>query len=296
MDYTVIKALDNEELYLKVYECKNPKGCIQVIHGMMEHQDRYEAFANYYNKLGYTVVTSDLRGHGKNAKFLGRFAKKDGYIRLISDQLVITNYINNTLKISKVILFGHSMGSIIARDVLIDNSASYEKVILSGFPYYQSGAHFGIWLSGFVQTFKTSYGKSKMLDKLTCGRYSKKIKNRKTDFDWLSFNEENVKNYINDPLCGIEFTACAYGDLFKLLKLLHKKKSSNTINLPILLLNGKEDPVVRGKIGYKQTITDLNTQGFDNLTHVEFDNMRHEILNEKENILVYQEIDKFLGE
>jgi alpha-beta hydrolase superfamily lysophospholipase len=81
-----------------------------------------------------------------------------------------------------------------------------------------------------------------------------------------------------------------------LLKLLHKKKSSNTINLPILLLNGKEDPVVGGKIGYKQTITDLNTQGFDNLTHVEFDNMRHEILNEKENILVYQEIDKFLGE
>jgi len=54
MDYTVINALDNEKIYIKVYEVENPIGSIQVIHGMMEHQGRNEEFARYYNKLGYS--------------------------------------------------------------------------------------------------------------------------------------------------------------------------------------------------------------------------------------------------
>ena len=296
MDYTVINALDNEKIYIKVYEVENPIGAIQVIHGMMEHQGRYEEFARYYNKLGYTVVTSDLRGHGANAKTLGYFSRKIGYLKLINDQLVITNYIKNTLHIDNVILFAHSMGSIIARALLLNNSSAYSKVILSGFPYYQSASHFGIWLSGLIQAFKTSFGKSKLLDKCALGNYSKKIKNRKTNLDWLSYNEENVENYIKDPLCGNPFTVCAYGDLFKLVKLLHQKKTTNAVNLPILLLNGKDDPVIGGHAGYKQTIADLSMQGFDNITHVSFDNMRHEILNEKNKELVYEAIDKFLGE
>ena len=66
--------------------------------------------------------------------------------------------------------------------------------------------------------------------------------------------------------------------------------------MPILLINGKQDPVIGKNKGYNQTIKDLNRQGFDNLKHVEFDNMRHEILNEDAKDLVYKEIEIFLGE
>ena len=52
---------------------------------------------------------------------------------------------------------------------------------------------------------------------------------------------------------------------------MHQKKTTNAVNLPILLLNGKDDPVIGGHAGYKQTIADLSMQGFDNITHISFD-------------------------
>ena len=296
MEYTEIKGIDNESIYIKVYNVENPKCCIQVIHGMMEHQDRYVEFATRMNKLGYSVVTSDLRGHGKNTKTQGYFAKKKGNLLLISDQVTITNFIQNVLNINNIILFAHSMGSIIARNVLINNSSSYSKVILSGFPHYQKGTSAGLFLAGFISIFKTNSGKSKILDNATLGGYQKAVKTRKTDTDWISTSEENINNYINDPLCGNSFTVSAYKDLYRLVKGLHNKKSTNVVNMPILLINGKDDPVVGDTKGYNQTIKDLNRQGFDNLKHVDFENMRHEILNENEKDLVYAEIEKFLGE
>ncbi len=296
MDYTVIKAIDNENLYIKVYNIPNPKGCIQVVHGMMEHQDRYEEFALRMNELGYSVVTSDLRGHGKNAENKGFFAKKNGHLLLISDQVTITNFIQNVLDIHNIVLFAHSMGSIIARNVLINNSSSYSKVILSGFPPYQKGAQAGLCVAGFIAFFKTNNGKSKILDNATLGPYMKAVKNRKTDADWVSVSQTNIDNYNNDELCGVYFTCSAYKDLYRLVKGLHYKKSTNVVNMPILLLNGKQDPVIGNAKGYNQTVKDLNRQGFDNLKHVEFDNMRHEILNEDTKDLVYKEIEIFLGE
>ncbi len=296
MNYTKIKGIDNETIYIKIYNVENPKGCIQVVHGMMEHQDRYVEFAKRMNKLGYSVVTSDLRGHGKNASTLGYFAKKNGHLLLISDQVTITNYIQNVLHINNIILFAHSMGSIIARNVLINNSSSYSKVILSGFPPYQWAASLGLGLAGFISFFKTNNGKSKILDNATLGPYIKAVKNRKSDADWVSYSKTNIDNYNNDPLCGVYFTCSAYKDLCRLVKGLHIKKSTNVVNMPILLLSGKDDPVIGGTKGYKQTVSDLNRQGFDNLKHVEFDHMRHEILNEDNKDLVYEEIEKFLGE
>lgn len=37
-----LKANDNYELELHIFEVKNPKAIIQLIHGMEEHQSRYE--------------------------------------------------------------------------------------------------------------------------------------------------------------------------------------------------------------------------------------------------------------
>ena len=56
-----------------------PKGIVQLIHGMEEHQERYEPFVSFLNENGYTVVTSNMRGHGDDAPTLGYFAPKNGY-------------------------------------------------------------------------------------------------------------------------------------------------------------------------------------------------------------------------
>lgn len=98
MENIVLKASDGYALSLAVFESEHPRGYIQIIHGMEEHKERYEAFAEQLRQAGFTVVTSDMRGHGEHAPKLGFFKEKDGDRYLLSDQVQITAYIRSGFK------------------------------------------------------------------------------------------------------------------------------------------------------------------------------------------------------
>ena len=94
MENIVINSIDGYELSLNIYPIENQIGVVQIIHGMQEHQNRYITLANYLNSLGYSVVSSDIRGHGANANNLGYFAEKGGYKLVLEDQKVITEKVS----------------------------------------------------------------------------------------------------------------------------------------------------------------------------------------------------------
>lgn len=296
MKEVFLKTIDEYDLCLHLFPINNPKGYIQLIHGMEEHQERYEPFIKFLNSLGYYCVSSDMRGHGKNAKELGYFKDKKGYIHLIEDQKLISQYIKDEFKVDKIIIFAHSMGTIITRNLLQSDSSSYSKVILSGYPCYNAGVGLGIILCNIIQTFKGSKYRSKLIDKMSIGSFNKKIKNPRTNIDWVSMNNENIDNYLLDPLCGFGFTVSAYRDLFILNKRMHKYKNYKNVNkdLSFLLLRGRLDPCVGGEKGSKDSIKVLTKAGFNNIKDVPFDNMRHEILNEVDYQKVYNEVEKYL--
>ena len=93
MEQKTLRAEDGYKLDLHIFETENARGCVQIIHGMEEHKERYDAFAQELQKAGFTVVSSDMRGHGVGAPELGFFKEKDGYKLLLSDQKRITDYI-----------------------------------------------------------------------------------------------------------------------------------------------------------------------------------------------------------
>lgn len=296
MKTKVLQTNDEYLLTLHVFEVEQPKGYVQIIHGMEEHQERYEPLAEHLNKLGYTVITSNMRGHGEDAPLLGFFKEKDGYKHLLYDQKNITRYIKETYKTEKVIIFAHSMGTIITRNLLRSESGDYEKVILSGYPCYNSGVGFGIFLADLIMLFKGPKYYSKLLANMSTGSFNKKIKNPESQIDWISVNKNNIENYLEDPYCGHGFKVSAYKDLFKLVKLMNKPNLYKFVNkeLPILLLRGEEDPCTGYDKGSKQSINVLYKAGFKNIKDISFDNMRHEILNEADNQKVYESIDVFL--
>ncbi len=45
---------------------ESPKGLVQIIHGMIEHKERYVDFIRYLNEHGFAVMIADHRGHGKS--------------------------------------------------------------------------------------------------------------------------------------------------------------------------------------------------------------------------------------
>lgn len=41
-----------------------PRGIVQIIHGMVEHMGRYDHFARFLNTRGFAVCGEDHMGHG----------------------------------------------------------------------------------------------------------------------------------------------------------------------------------------------------------------------------------------
>ena len=292
-----LPSKDGYELSLKIYEAADPKAVVKCIHGMEEYQDRYRPFAEFLQEAGYTVVTADLRGHGKNAPFLSHIADQDGHLRLLEDEEVILDMIHERWAGVPVILFAHSMGTIIARVFLQKWSREFRKAVLSGYPNPNGAAVAGIVLTDVLSSIKGGKGYSKLVDDMVLGPFSKAVPDAKTPQDWLSVNPDNVERYREDPLCGARFTLGSYSALFHLISLMDKPEKYEEVwkELPILLISGADDPCTGGEKGRNDSADRLKKAGFRELETVTLDGMRHEILNETKKDEVYQRILDFLN-
>ncbi len=295
MQKFIVMAQDGYELDVHVFEAKKPKAVVQVLHGMEEHQGRYERFVEFLVANNFTVVTSDMRGHGATAVDFGYFKDKNGYIDLVGDQVEITEFIEQKYAGLPIYIFSHSMGTITTRVLLQNYSHKYEKVVLAGYPNYRSGAKLGIFLANLISAFHNPKYNSKFINKIAVGYFNKKIKNAKTPVDWISANEQNVQNYLNDPLCGNGFTVSGFNDLFHLVIIMHNRKKYNYVNknLKILMLRGEDDACTGGKKGAEDSRRMLADAGFTNLQYIDYPNMRHEILNETDYQKVQNDILEF---
>ncbi len=299
MEQITLKSLyDQHPIYTTLYEIENAKGIVQIVHGMKEHQHRYQNFANFLNEQGFIVMTSDFRGHGRNALLLGHMEGKKPWEALVMDQVTISKELKNRYPNLNLYLFAHSMGTIVSRNLIQKHADLYTKVILSGVPAYQKATFCGIFMANLIGFFKNDTHVSKFLTNLTDAQFSKSVKNPKTPVDWLSFNEENVSNYLMDPYCNIPFSVSAYKALYHLVWGMHKKNryQVNDPSKPILLLVGKQDPCPLGQKGLADSIKTLEKAGYKNVGHKVYDGMRHEILNEENHQLVYDDVLAFLNQ
>lgn len=293
-----LASKDGYDLALRVYDTAEVKAVVKVIHGMEEHQERYQAFAEFLQENGYAVVTADLRGHGKTAPVLSHIAGRDGHLLLLQDEETILDYIHERWPGAPVDLFGHSMGTIIARAFLQTQSREFHKVVLSGYPNPNSAAGAGIVLTDVLSAFSGGRKKSKLVDGMVLGPFEKAIPDAESPLDWLSYNRENVKRYEEDPLCGEPFTLGSYNALFHLIKMMDTPSDYKDVwkLLPILLISGKDDPCTGGEKGRTDSENRLKETGFREITTVTIDGMRHEILNETDRETVFRIVLDFLNE
>ena len=293
-----LPAKEHYTLYLRVYDAVNPKAVVKCIHGMEEYQDRYQPFAEFLQGNGYTVVTANLRGHGKDAPVLSHIADRDGDRLLLEDEEAILAWIREQWPDVPVILFGHSMGTIIARAFLQTRSRDFRKAVLSGYPNPNSAAGAGLFLAKALGAVKGRQSYSGLVDGMVLGAFSKAVPDAVTPQDWLSVNRENVEKYIADPLCGARFTLGSYEALFGLICRMNDPKGYRDIqeDLPILLISGRDDPCTGGEKGRADSEKVLREAGFTSLRTVVLDGMRHEILNENAREDVYREILAFMDD
>ena len=279
---------------------KNPIGILQIIHGMAEYIDRYDDFARFMVGKGFVVVGDDHLGHGdsvgENGTY-GYFCKKDPATVLVRDEHRLKKLMEAKYPGVPYYILGHSMGSFIARNYLNRYGSGIQGMIVMG-TGNQSKALLGaskvlVGLTGF---FCGEKHVAKFINKLAFGTFNRAIEDVKTNVDWLTKDEAIVDKYIADERCGFTFTVNGFRGLFELIYRLQKPKNLVTIpkKIPVFFVSGEEDPVGdygEGVIGAKN---DLVRAGLENVSMKLYPGDRHEILNETDKDIVYQDIYEWL--
>lgn len=294
-DKIVIKQGDRFITYVyPFYTDAEPVGSVLVLHGMAEHHERYIPFAEFLNANGYDVFLYDHRGHGADKKFedLGHFADHGGDELVINDALAVLKFVKKVNRSSKTILFGHSMGSMIARNV-ISRFDDIDGCIICGTAYLpRIKCRFGLALSAVIRLIKGAHCYSPFLNELTVGyKDFSKISNR-TSFDWLTRDNNIVGTYISDPLCGFICTTAFYHDLIRLTYTSELPKNIRKIrkDLPLLFISGSHDPVGGYGEGVSKLFAVYQRLGFEHSDCTIYENCRHELLNELNNGTIMEDI------
>lgn len=278
-----------------------PKAILQIVHGIAEFVERYDEFANYLTEQGYVVVAEDHMGHGQSINgdgIQGYF--HGGWFNAVADTYHLLEMTKEEYPDVPYILFGHSMGSFMARTILCkypDSGISAAIICGTGWqPAFALPA-----LIKVVEGICNKTGETKpneQLQNMIFGGYNKKVEHQRTGFDWLTRDSRIVDAYIEHPLCG--FTGSC-GLLREMLKGIHyieqpKNLANMRKELPVFFIAGGDDPVGSYGKGVRQAAKAFEKAGMRNVSVKIYPLCRHEILNEINKAEVYADITEWVGQ
>lgn len=288
-------SYDDLPLDVIVSTCVDPKGIVQIAHGMCEYKERYLDFINYLNQKGYIVIIHDHRGHGKsvlNQNDLGYFYE-DGANAIVEDVYLLTRYIKNRFIDLPLYLLGHSMGSLIVRNYIQKYDHEIDGLIVCGSPSYNKFTKIGKGICKLFMVIKDDHYCSKLMQRMSFGAFNKGFEKPN---QWICSDNNVVNEYNQDPLCTFTFTINGFYNLLTLMQRTYQKIDYNiNSKLPVLFISGREDPCLINEKEFIHVVEHLKNSGYQNVNGILFDEMRHEILNEQNKQVVYDKINNFLG-
>jgi alpha-beta hydrolase superfamily lysophospholipase len=262
------------------------RAVVQINHGLAEHAARYQRFMEALATQGIASIAHDHRGHGTTRAPdapLGRFAKEAGADAVIDDVLAVHGLILKRWPGRPVIIFGHSMGGLIALNFVLRHPDRVQAAAIWN-------ANFSAGLLGRVAQAILAWEKfrlgsdvpSRLLPRLTFQAWGAELPSARTPFDWLSRDDMEVAKYIADPLCGWDASVSMWQDVFDFVFRGADDRNFRMVprDLPFHLVGGADDPATdRGK-AVQGLEARLRRMGFSNLETTIYAETRHESLNE----------------
>lgn len=294
-EFTLKSNQDQLELSIALINpSKKAKGIIQISHGMAENKERYYPFMEYLSKHGYVVIIHDHRGHGKSIKTKEDqgffYDETSNYI--VEDLHQVSLFIKERYPNLDLTLFGHSMGSMVVRKYLKKYDHEITRLIVCGSPSKNPAASFALAFVKFLRFFKGAHDRSRLIQKLAFGNYNQGIKDPVSPNAWICSDPDVVRKYEEDDRCGFVFTLNGFQNLFLLMKDIYSLDgwTKKHLDLPILFIAGKEDPVLISEEKWRESQDFLKKIGYQNISSKLYPTMRHEILNEIQKEMVYKDI------
>lgn len=284
-DLAFLEAASGATLaYRHIDAGESAKAILLINHGLIEHSGRYKRFAQFMAAQGYHIYAHDHRGHGHTTSpdgVIGRFARYDGASKVLADAKAMRDFAASRHPNLPIILFGHSMGGLIALNYAVSHPADYDALAI-----YNSNFNPGIAgraaqvILRISQFFKGSDVPSIAMVKATFEHWNKTHGDGRTRADWLSHDRQMVDAYVEDPLCQFEPSTSMWQDVFALSFRAPKLLSRIKANLPVLLVGGTHDPATNEGKTIEWLGKAMRGSGANNTEVKVYQGYRHETLNE----------------
>lgn len=272
----------------QIHACKwmpegEPKAVLQIIHGISEYVERYDAFANYLTERGFVVVAEDHMGHGKSVNgdgIPGYFT--GGWFRAVEDSYRLLRDTRKEYPEIPYVLLGHSMGSFMTRTILYQHPDSgISAAIICGTGWQPAAA-----MPAAVKFMELACKKvgetnpSEKLHDLIFGKYNARVDHPKTAADWVCRDSRIVENH--PMLSGALPTSGLLRDMIIGVSSVERMENLAQMNkeLPVYFVAGGEDPVGSYGKGVKKCADAFRKAGMQDVTLRVYPLCRHEILNE----------------
>ena len=271
-------------------------GIVQIVHGMNEHKERYFDFMDYLASEGFITVIHDNRGHGRSIaapEDLG-FMYRNGGEGFISDIIQLKKAVRSAYPDPPYFIIGDDIGSLGVRCMLQEHDDDLNGVIILGCPCYSRFSRYIRNIASEVSQKRGSRYISDLVYDVREETFNKSFGSVK--FSWLNSRKEAVEEFTADPLCNFRYTLNAYQCMVHLMRETYSRHGWNVTNpnLPIRFVSGRDDPCMISERRFLKAVKLLDKVGYESVSHRLFDGMRHEILNEKNNMNVYKDIAKTL--
>ncbi|WP_432093656.1 alpha/beta fold hydrolase [Streptomyces sp. bgisy100] len=261
-----------------------PRAVVQIVHGAAEHGLRYDRFARFLAGHGFAVVASDHRGHGATAASTGGYgvAGDGAWPAIVTDLKAVGDRARAEHAGAPLVLLGHSLGAMLARDCAQEYGSELHGLILSGVFRSLPGAETEGAAAALEREIADRGGSapSDFIPDLFAA-FNDPYPHR-TGFEWLSRDEAEVDLYAADERCGFAFSAGLALEWVRAVRKINAPWNLARIptRLPVHLAVGSEDPCHQGLTLVYELLEDFRYLGTEDLTWRAYPNARHEILNE----------------
>ncbi len=283
-----LRSPSNNRFYVKRYLPGSgaPRGIVLLITGMAEHAGRYHDFACYLAENGFGLYACDHPGQGQTAgspEKVGLIHGRRGWQIMLENVRSLYSHIRKDRPQIPVFLFGHSMGSLIARHFAAIYPVYIQGLVLSGSftmkPLFLNPLKALVWIKGLIEGPDK---KSRWLNNLFYGNFNRHFSEKPTRFEWISSDRKEVDAYEADPYCGFDYSNGFYRHLLRGITATRMAEGQLTYRktMPILILSGQEDPVGHFGRDALKLHKEYYRQNFQNLSLKIFHG-RHELLHEK---------------
>ena len=133
------------------------------------------------------------------------------------------------------------------------------------------------------------------LQEYTSSRFNRKFA-EEGRLAWICSDSDVRQDMLSNPLTNFPLTANMMHNVLKMMVRTHSLRGWNVLNpnLPVAFLSGADDAAMGGEKKLHEAAKMMARVGYNNVSAAIFSEMRHEILNEVDKEIVWNDILDFI--